>query len=100
MKRLFKFSTIDERNRAIIVMMLEEDLTIRQVAEKFKLAKSTVHSAIHSYIDRYPKTELALDVRKLLTTHFEERAVRGGMALAKLYRDGKIIRQCKKKEGK
>ncbi|HHW69058.1 MAG TPA: stage III sporulation protein D [Tenericutes bacterium] len=77
--------------RAIVKRVLEEanyiintGKTIREIAEVFKISKSTVHKDLHErllYIDE----ELYENVDKILKYHIDVRHLRGGESTKKKY---------------
>ena len=63
-------------------MIIDQGLTIRQVAEKTHTSKSTVHKYLKTYIDS-ASTKKKLD--KALKNNFNEKHLRGGEATKKMY---------------
>lgn len=69
--------------------IINEDLSIRQVASNYGIAKSTLHSRLHSkrFQQKYPLTYALL--RERLKQHFETKHIKGGQARAALYKKNK-----------
>ena len=75
---------IIERAEYIVV----NNATVREVAEKFKVSKSTVHSNIQKYLKDID-FELFKEVRKVLDKNKKERHIRGGMATRAKFKNQK-----------
>ena len=69
--------------------IINEDLSIRQVASNYGIAKSTVHSRLHSkrFQQKYPLIYALL--RERLKQHFETKHIKGGQATSALYKNKK-----------
>ena len=63
-------------------MILDQGMTIRQVADKVHMSKSSVHKYLKTYIDS-ASTKKKLD--KVLKNNFNEKHLRGGEATKKMY---------------
>lgn len=63
-------------------MILDQGMTIRQVADKVHMSKSSVHKYLKAYIDS-ASTKKKLD--KALKNNFNEKHLRGGEATKKMY---------------
>ena len=63
-------------------MILDQGMTIRQVADKVHMSKSSVHKQLKTYIDS-ASTKKKLD--KALKNNFNEKHLRGGEATKKMY---------------
>ena len=63
-------------------MILDQGITIRQVADKVHMSKSSVHKYLKTYIDS-ASTKKKLD--KILKNNFNEKHLRGGEATKKMY---------------
>ena len=63
-------------------MIIDQGLTIRQVAEKTHTSKSTVHKYLKTYID---SEETKNQLNKSLKSNFDEKHLRGGEATKKMY---------------
>ena len=63
-------------------MIIEQHLTIRQVAEKTGMSKSTVHKYLKKYIDSPSEQK---DLNNVLKSNFNEKHLRGGEATKKMY---------------
>ena len=59
--------------------------TIREIAEKFNVSKSTVHKDLHDRLKKY-NYNLYLEVDKILKFHTEIRHIRGGESTKKKYK--------------
>lgn len=64
--------------------LVDNKATIRQTAKVFKCSKSTVHKDLSHRLSDYDPY-LAELVRQVLDTNFQERHIRGGMAIKKKY---------------
>ena len=73
-------------NRAIYEAwcMIENDFTVREVAKRMRISKSTVHKDL---TERLPNVDSQLSnaVRELLNKNKAERSVRGGEATKRKY---------------
>ena len=69
----------DTRACQIAVYMIKTGGTVRSVAQKFGISKSTVHKDLS---ERLPEDDpvLYLQIRQLLDRNKSERHIRGGMA--------------------
>ena len=65
--------------------ILNTGKTIREIAKKFKVSKSTVHKDFHERLKKY-NYNLYLDVNKILKYHTEIRHLRGGESTKKKYK--------------
>ena len=63
-------------------MILDQGMTIRQVADNVHMSKSSVHKYLKTYIDS-ASTKKKLD--KALKNNFNEKHLRGGEATKKMY---------------
>ena len=59
--------------------MLDENLTIRQIAKKLKISKSTVHKDLHERLFNIDK-QLYKEVDKIMKIHLKNRHINGGIA--------------------
>lgn len=57
--------------------MLESEKTIREIAKKFKVSKSTVHKDLHERLKEIDKIKFR-QVDKILKYHIDIRHIRGG----------------------
>lgn len=73
---------IAERVLNVGLTYVENESTVREVAKKLKVSKSTVHKDLR---ERLPKISPSLynDVDKILEKNKNERALRGGLATKK-----------------
>ena len=76
--------TIEERACALAVYMIETGATVRVVAKRFGLSKSTVHKDLSQRLPKYNRT-LYIQVRKILDQNKAQRHIRGGMATRAKY---------------
>lgn len=63
-------------------MIIDQGMTIRQVAEKTHTSKSTVHKYLKTYID---SEETKKQLNKILIDNFNEKHLRGGEATKQMY---------------
>lgn len=81
MTRMEKQRRIEKRIIKEADMLLCENLTIRQIAKRMKVSKSTVHRDLTTMLVKvYPGIQRA--VRAVLNQHIDERASKGGQAHA------------------
>lgn len=74
-----------ERCVALAMYLVENKTTVRCVASKFGISKSTVHKDITQNLYRINKP-LYLEARKILETNKRERHIRGGEATKKKFK--------------
>lgn len=77
-------STAKERCIVLGTYLLENNLTVRAVAQKFGISKSTVHKDITQTLKR-TNTKLYEEVKKVLEKNKQERHLRGGEATRRKY---------------
>ena len=77
--------TIDQRACELAVYMIETGATVRSVAKKFGISKSTVHKDLSQRLPKYNQT-LYIEVRKILDQNKQERHIRGGLATRRKYK--------------
>ncbi len=67
--------------------IIDKDQSIRQVASNHGVAKSTLHSRLHSkwFQQDYPLIYVVL--KQHLKQHFETKHIKGGQATAALYKN-------------
>ena len=65
--------------------LIEENATVRRVAEKFGTSKSTVHSDLTKRL-KFIDGELYKKVKKILFVNLSERHIRGGIATRNKFR--------------
>ena len=86
------------KERCVILAsyLVENKSTVRAVAAKFGISKSTVHKDITQNLKRVNKT-LYYEVKQVLDLNKKERHLRGGEATKKKYRknSGELV-GCKK----
>ena len=75
-------------------MILDQGMTIRQVADKVHMSKSSVHKYLKTYIDS-ASTKKKLD--KVLKNNFNEKHLRGGEATKKMYAERRKVDEETKK---
>ena len=85
-------STAKERCIILGTYLVENNLTVRAVAQKFGISKSTVHKDITERLERI-NPELAQKSREILLENKKERHIRGGLATREKYKrlNGKDI---------
>ena len=74
-------------------MIIEQHLTIRQVAEKTGMSKSTVHKYLKKYIDSPSEQK---DLTSVLKSNFNEKHLRGGEATKQKYAKIRLSKENKK----
>ena len=75
---------IEERIIAEAWCLYENELTVREVAKRFKVSKTTVHTDMRKKLPRIMNL-LAIEVDKILTKNKAERHIRGGEATKRKY---------------
>ena len=75
---------INERVITEANYIIKTEETIRQIATKFKVSKSTVHKDLHERLKKIDK-ELYKKVDKILKYHIDIRHIRGGQSTKKKY---------------
>ena len=76
---------IDKRACELAVYMIETGATVRTVAQKFGISKSTVHKDIQFRLPRCNQM-LYIQVRSVLDRNKKERHIRGGMATRRKFK--------------
>lgn len=71
----------ESKERCIILgeYLVSNKATVRAVAQKFGVSKSTVHKDITQILKKYDKS-LYMDVKEILERNKQERHLRGGEA--------------------
>ena len=77
-------STAKERCIILGTHLVENNLTVRAVAQKFGISKSTVHKDLSQKLKQINKN-LYASVKEILDTNKSERHLRGGEATRKKY---------------
>ncbi len=77
-------SSSKERCVTLATYLIENKSTVRAVASKFSVSKSTVHKDITQSLKRVNKP-LYLEARKILEQNKQERHIRGGEATKRKY---------------
>lgn len=72
-------SHMKERVLKAAHLIIHEDITIREIADKVNASKSTVYVDLISRLPRID-AKLAESVREILEQHAEEKYLRGGQA--------------------
>ena len=80
-------STAKERCIVLGTYMVENNLTVRAVAQKFGISKSTVHKDVTEILKRVD-IDLYLEVKQVLDQNKQERHLRGGEATRRKYAGG------------
>lgn len=75
---------IEERACALAVYMIETGATVRVVAKRFGISKSTVHKDLQQRLPLHNKA-LYQQVRQVLERNKAERHIRGGLATKQKY---------------
>ena len=81
-------STNKERCVQMATYMIENKSTVRGVAKKFGISKSTVHKDITINLNRI-NPELCASVKKILDINKQERHLRGGEATKQKFLNAK-----------
>ncbi len=71
--------SIEERAVMLAQYLIEQRTTVRGVAKKFGVSKSTVHKDLSERLEKI-QPQLYVQVRQILDLNKEERHIRGGMA--------------------
>lgn len=77
-------STAKERCIILGTYLVENNLTVRAVAQKFGISKSTVHKDVTQTLKR-TNIKLYEEVKAVLEKNKQERHIRGGEATRKKY---------------
>ncbi len=77
-------SSNKERCVTLATYLIENKATVRAVASKFGVSKSTVHKDITQSLSKINKP-LYIEVRKILEQNKKERHIRGGEATKRKY---------------
>ncbi len=79
-----------EKERCVILAsyLVENRLTVRAVAQKFGISKSTVHKDITQHLPRINHS-LYLEAKSILDINKKERHIRGGEATKNKYKNSK-----------
>ena len=77
-------SKIYKRIRLETEYILKENLTVREIAKKINVSKSTVHKDLHERL-KYINETLYLKVKNILDYHTKIRHLRGGESTKKKY---------------
>ncbi len=75
-----------ERCVILAAYLVENKSTVRAVASKFGVSKSTVHKDITQSLGKINKP-LYIEARKILEQNKQERHIRGGEATKRKYKD-------------
>lgn len=75
---------LNERIINEALYMIETEKTVREIANVFKVSKSTVHKDLHERLIKIDQS-LYLDVSKVLKYHTEIRHIRGGESTKRKY---------------
>ena len=78
-------STTKERCIILATYLVENDLTVRAVAKKFGISKSTVHKDVTYTLEKINPV-LYEKVKTILEKNKQERHIRGGEATKQKYR--------------
>ena len=80
-------ATSKERCVVLATYLVENKTTVRAVAKKFDISKSTVHKDITGMLPKVNRP-LYIEVRKILEQNKQERHLRGGEATKRKYHLG------------
>ena len=78
--------TIDQRACELAVYMIETGATVRNVAQKFGISKSTVHKDLQNRLP-HCNSALYIQVREVLDRNKQERHIRGGLATKRKFQN-------------
>ena len=78
---------IDQRARSLALYIIETNSTVRAVADRFGVSKSTVHKDISERLKSLDRI-LYEQAREVLDKNKAERHLRGGEATRQKYRHG------------
>ena len=78
--------TIDQRACELAVYMIETGATVRNVAQKFGISKSTVHKDLQNRLP-HCNSALYIQVREVLERNKQERHIRGGLATKRKFQN-------------
>ena len=78
--------TIDQRACELAVYMIETGATVRTVAQKFGISKSTVHKDLQNRLP-HCNSALYIQVREVLDRNKQERHIRGGLATKRKFQN-------------
>ena len=76
---------MEERAERLAQYIIENRTTVRAVAQKFGISKSTVHKDISERLPQFNRA-LYLQVKEVLDVNKAQRHIRGGIATRKKYR--------------
>ena len=76
---------MEERAAALALYLIENRTTVRAVAKKFGISKSTVHKDLSERLPVYNRT-LYLQVKEILEENKAQRHIRGGLATRRKYK--------------
>lgn len=85
-------STILTRPEIIADYIIQNNCTIRQASNIFKISKSTVHLDVSKRLKKINKSKYAL-VRQVLENNLKERNIRGGMSTKLKYQNLKLKKE-------
>ena len=81
--------SITERVLKEAEYILKTNQTVRQLAQVFKISKSTVHKDLHERLKEI-NPSLFEEVDKILQYHIDVRHIRGGQSTKQKYKKGDI----------
>ena len=65
--------------------IINNNMTIRQIAKKIKVSKSTVHKDLHERL-YYINKDIYIKVDEILKEHLQTRHIKGGLATKMKYK--------------
>ena len=86
---MYQTDEIKERVIAIANYVIETGDTVRKVAKKFNISKSTVHKDLSERLEKVNPL-LASEAKKVLEINKSERHIRGGLATKMKYESKNI----------
>lgn len=86
-----KRDSMEKRVIAVAQYMIDNKSTVRSAAKVFGVSKCTIHEDCTRRLIEYRYSELAAEVRKVIDTNKQERAIRGAIATRNIYLNKKGI---------
>ena len=77
-------NTIKKRAKKEAYYMINTNNTIREIAKKYKVSKSTVHKDLKDRL-KYIDKDLYKKIKSIIKNHIETRHIKGGESTKKKY---------------
>ena len=86
------YTMLPKKERCLILAtdLIENNSTVRAVAAKFGISKSTVHKDITQNLKKYDR-DMYSQVQKILDINTKERHIRGGEATKRKYSEKTVL---------